>query len=168
MYGTELHLPLPLAGCRRQPTTSNKHYRASHRAVPFYFAHLPALSSPQVWTPKNVNYSLRFTEPGRVTVLALHDFGPTLSPPALLPTSPIGSRLSLGRIGACPSSAPTPVPKRSRCWAPRADRQAPSPPLPEQLQIALQGLRTLLEVSAGFGQAPPLALALLDLPPQAR
>ena len=62
MYGTELHLPLPLAGCRRQPTTSNKHYRASHRAVPFYFAHLPALSSPQVWTPKNVNYSLRFTE----------------------------------------------------------------------------------------------------------
>ena len=88
--------------------------------------------------------------------------GPTLSPPALLPTSPIGSRLSLGRIGACPSSAPTPVPKRSRCWAPRADRQAPSPLLPEQLQIALQGLRTLLEVSAGFAQSRLLVCQALQ------
>lgn len=88
--------------------------------------------------------------------------GPTLSPPALLPASPIGSRLSLGRIGACPSSAPTPAPIRSRCWAPRADRQAPSPPLPEQLQIALQGLRTLLEVSAGFAQSRLLVCQALQ------
>lgn len=87
---------------------------------------------------------------------------PTLSPPALHQASPIGSRLSLGRIGPCPSSAPTPVPKRSRCWAPRADRQAPSPPLPEQLQIALQGLRTLLEVSAGFAQSRLLVCQALQ------
>lgn len=89
--------------------------------------------------------------------------GPTLSPPALHPASPAScSRQSSGRTGACPSSAPTPVPKRSRCWAPRADLQAPSPPLPEQLQIALQGLRTLLEVSAGFAQSRLLVCQALQ------
>ena len=89
--------------------------------------------------------------------------GPTLSPPALLPAFPApDSRLSSGRTVACSSSAPAPAPIRSRCWAPRADLQSPSPPLPEQLQIALQGLRTLLEVSAGFAQSRLLVCQALQ------
>lgn len=80
--------------------------------------------------------------------------GCTHPPPVLLPAFPAScSQLSLGRTGACPSSAPAPEPRRSRCSAPRADPPAPSPPLPEQTQIALQGLRALLEVSAGFAQS---------------